>query len=433
MVFVTFSSCRSIGVTSSVSRSDFFVVLSLSFPPPPVSPPLAPPVAALSSWLWISYCDWTERAASAWKPVEISSQEQQERGETEVFCVLNIFFLGVFLHPVFFFFFIFWWTGHHSVRTDCLCWRRKEEGTWWSIPAFRNARSGLRMVSSATPSFTCFIALPLSSLHLFPLTCCFTPTSRCGWSDACKSILPPWNDAFLQKQCRLNEQWINQCHKVFCFCPFLRCFLCRAAVFHVSAWVSISECVSKHKLWVANGACSCCCVPHFQSTATLCGVLVQSGAAAAASCCCVPESSCAGMWFPCLVSVPQAACRSAVNPRGRQAGVWREQNVSITPSARKPSHQQLLLLFSGDWFLMSQFSHHLASPPADQSGELPLRIYVAATRRSRFQGGSVVSLIVPKVIWAEWLRSIVMHILPLLTLSFLIIISILYILAMKLL
>lgn len=33
---------------------------------------------------------------------------------------------------------------------------------------------------------------------------------------------------------------------------------------------SVGVCVSKHKLWAANGACSCCCVSHFsfQSTAS---------------------------------------------------------------------------------------------------------------------------------------------------------------------
>ena len=40
------------------------------------------------------------------------------------------------------------------------------------------------------------------------------------------------------------------------------------------------------------------------------------------------------------------------HPRGVQAVVWTEQNVSITLSARKPPHQQLLLLVSGEWFLM---------------------------------------------------------------------------------
>lgn len=34
----------------------------------------------------------------------------------------------------------------------------------------------------------------------------------------------------------------------------------------------VSECVSKHRLWVANGARSSCCVPHFRSPASICGV-----------------------------------------------------------------------------------------------------------------------------------------------------------------
>lgn len=69
-------------------------------------------------------------------------------------------------------------------------------------------------------------------------------------------------------------------------CDNVSVFSWRAALFHASAWVSIQlslsacvcvcvcllECarVSKHKLWAANGACSCCCVSHFsfQSTAS---------------------------------------------------------------------------------------------------------------------------------------------------------------------
>lgn len=35
---------------------------------------------------------------------------------------------------------------------------------------------------------------------------------------------------------------------------------------------------------------------------------------------------------------------------------------------------------------MSQFSHHLAFPPADQSGELPLRVYVAAMLHTSISG-----------------------------------------------
>lgn len=59
----------------------------------------------------------------------------------------------------------------------------------------------------------------------------------------------------------------------------------------------------------------------------------------------------------CWDVVPPTYCRlpaSLPYPRGLLAGVWTEQNVSITLSASKtwaPRHQ-LLLLVSGDWFLM---------------------------------------------------------------------------------
>lgn len=144
----------------------------------------------------------------------------------------------------------------------------------------------------------------------------------------------------------------------------------------------VSECVSKHKLWVANGACSSCCVPHFQSSASICGAFGAvsfSGSGLLLLC-----SRIFMRWVvvPLLASTTAGCLPLCRYPRGQDAGVWREQNVLITPSARKASHQQLLLLFSGDWFLMSRFSHHLAFPPADQSGELPWRIGVAALLRT---------------------------------------------------
>lgn len=153
-----------------------------------------------------------------------------------------------------------------------------------------------------------------------------------------------------------------------------------------------SECVSKHKLWVANGACSCCCVPHFESTLSICGVFGAVRGSSSSLLLLLPWDVVPLLGFGAAGCLP--FCR---DPRGRQAGVWREQNVSITPSARKPSHQQLLLRFSGDWFLMRQFSHHLAFPPADQSGEPPLRIYVAATLRTLISGWLSSHTIDPKV------------------------------------
>lgn len=76
----------------------------------------------------------------------------------QAYFLVRIFLLFL-LFPCFSFFFSFWWAGHRSGRKqDCLCrWKEGKEGSWCRTPAFRNARSGLRMVSPATPSFACFI------------------------------------------------------------------------------------------------------------------------------------------------------------------------------------------------------------------------------------------------------------------------------------
>lgn len=76
---------------------------------------------------------------------------------------------------------------------------------------------------------------------------------------------------------------------------------------------------------------------------------------AAVACCCVPESP--RHVLRCGSSSQFQCCRlpaSLPYPRGLLAGVWTEQNVSITLSASKTQapHQQLLLLVSGEWFLM---------------------------------------------------------------------------------
>lgn len=112
--------------------------------------------------------------------------------------------------------------------------------------------------------------------------------------------------AFVQKPwCRLSDQQMGRCFLLFL--SIFALFLCRAGGFFSCVSVGersvVSECVSKHRLWVANGACSCW-VPHFEGAASICGVLVQSGAAAAVAaaagccCCCVPERSCSGMLVP---------------------------------------------------------------------------------------------------------------------------------------
>lgn len=78
-----------------------------------------------------------------------------------------------------------------------------------------------------------------------------------------------------------------------------------------------------------------------------------TAAAAATACCCVPEPPCHVLGYGSTFKFQ--CCKlpaSLLYPRRVQAAVRTEQNVSITPNARKPPHQQLLLLVSGDWFLM---------------------------------------------------------------------------------
>lgn len=58
-----------------------FASLLPSLPPPSLF--LAPPVTAISAWLCITYCACTEQAASALKPVEISSERKEEQRERE--------------------------------------------------------------------------------------------------------------------------------------------------------------------------------------------------------------------------------------------------------------------------------------------------------------------------------------------------------------
>lgn len=85
----------------------------------------------------------------------------------QAYFLVRIFLLFL-LFPCFSFLFSFWWAGHRSGRKqDCLCrWKEGKEGSWCRTPAFRNARSGLRMVSPATPSFACFIppSVPANSI-----------------------------------------------------------------------------------------------------------------------------------------------------------------------------------------------------------------------------------------------------------------------------
>lgn len=100
-------------------------------------------------------------------------------------------------------------------------------------------------------------------------------------------------------------------------------------------WVCVCMCmsvevrVSKHKLWAANGACSCCCVSHssFQSTASYVAYgcvnglklvgnsfsphrAVDSSSGSLLLCTRITQS-CAGMWFLLPVPVLQAACLPA--------------------------------------------------------------------------------------------------------------------------
>lgn len=160
-------------VTHWLLRSSFFLPFFLPsrFPPPL----LAPPVTAIAARLRIIYRNWSEQAASPLKPVEIASEGKpggKVEGDLVCFSALllpcfacrRIFsyafsFFSFFFLVFLFFFFSFWWAGHRSGRKqDCLCrWKEGKEGSWCRTPAFRNARSGLRMVSPATPSFACFI------------------------------------------------------------------------------------------------------------------------------------------------------------------------------------------------------------------------------------------------------------------------------------
>lgn len=137
---------------------------------------------------------------------------------------------------------------------------------------------------------------------------------------------------------------------------FLSCFLCRAAVFHASAWVSVqlslSVCLSTGCGWLMVLVPVVCHTFRVQWLYVAFFGAVRGSSSVLLLCSRIfmrwdvvpPPGFCAAGCLP--------LCRY---PRGRQAGVWREQNVSITPSARKPSHQQLLLPFSGDRFLMSHF------------------------------------------------------------------------------
>lgn len=163
----------------SPSPSSFLFLLSLL----PSLPYLA--------WLCIIYCDCIERAASALKPVETSSERKQEgrkrvRASVSPHCLVA----GVFLFPVLVFSFLFayfWWTGHRSGRKDCACrWRGKEE-SWCRTPTFRNARSGLRMVSPATPSFAWFLHLCLQTLSP-PLSPAATPFARSDLTPGAGSV-----------------------------------------------------------------------------------------------------------------------------------------------------------------------------------------------------------------------------------------------------
>lgn len=139
----------------------FLLILS-SFPPP--SPPLVPLVTAKAARLRIISCAWAERAASPLKPVEISSEGRQVEARGRVSSPLSTHPPRCLTAAAFFFLLPissiisplrFWWTGHRSGRKDCSC--RWKEGTWCRTRAFRNARSGLKMVSPATPSFAWFI------------------------------------------------------------------------------------------------------------------------------------------------------------------------------------------------------------------------------------------------------------------------------------
>lgn len=138
----------------------------------------------------------------------------------------------------------------------------------------------------------------------------------------------------------------------------------------VCVWWSVCACL-KRKLWAANGACSCCCVSHFsfQSAASYVAYGCVNGLKLVGNSPLPPTPNPSlgsrqqlvvvyqNHLVMCWDVVPPSCCRlpaSLPYPRGLLAGVWTEQNVSITLSARKTwtPHHQLLLLVSGEWFLM---------------------------------------------------------------------------------
>lgn len=166
---------------------------------------------------------------------------------------------------------------------------------------------------------------------------------------------------------------------------FFLLFLRWAGLFHASAWVSIQlffsvyiwvyvcwsvcvrECVSKHKLWAVNGTCTCFCVSHiFLQSRTSYVAYTYRLKFLGSSWTPTPSSQLQlvvvyqnhlVMWWD--VVPPSSSCSAGclpplLHPRGLLAGVLTEQNVSITLSARKTQapHQQLLLMVSGECFLM---------------------------------------------------------------------------------
>lgn len=228
-------------VTHWLLRSSFFLPFFLPsrFPPPL----LAPPVTAIAARLRIIYRNWSERAASPLKPVEIASEGKpggKVEGDLVCFSALllpcfacrRIFSYAFSFFSFFFLVFLFFFLFDELVivqggsRTACVAGRRGRRGAgavlqpsgmrdlvweWWAQPHPLLLVSFLHLCSQTLfhpltqpPTLTtCHLLLHLS-LHGARLLC----GAAAGSNDVCKdtglmggvqeSNFSPWNDAFVK-------------------------------------------------------------------------------------------------------------------------------------------------------------------------------------------------------------------------------------------
>lgn len=328
---------------------------------------------------------------------------------------------GQFFPPPFF---SIWWTGYCSRRKDCLCHWRGKEGSWCRTPAFRNASSGLKMVSPATPSLTCLIPVimpvnvasslsPAAPPLLHSCVCSLTsqleqPCQSSCWTafvkNSGKSFLSPELMSLL-KGSVVSTMYL--CIKlkpnVFFFFMVNWSVSCVSVGEHSIVFECVCLCVFHQLAWVANGACSCYCLSHFMYLlqhiftmyCTYHTVLCMGWRAVVLPCYTVNISSsssssvlsftwimlsCAAIWF--LLSVPllQAPCLPALSHGcvNRTKCLNNTICYKIHTHTQSP-HQLLLLLISGEWVLMrrhSRFSHHLVSPPGERLDEADMFVAI---------------------------------------------------------